>query len=428
MTTTKPRSRSTTTTPCWSRAARWTRPTWRCRTATAVLVTQARGAGARERAGPRRAVRRGRGRGGPRRRRPRPRRRRRGGDRPPAGSRVRDRRAGPVVSAAEKDRVAKLEVGGEATRRRGGHAATSAVRRKVTAATGGAGAIGFVPILLQLAGALDVSPEVASTLAAVAAALGALVAGWATPERQAALPPRPPSEILTIESTPGPGGRAAPGSRARPAACYRLRGGCCPPTLRCVHPGARRAPLAAAPHLAPVPAAARGRDRRAVRPRGLELRRQRPQRRGDRRPAVRADDVGHDRRARLPAPHGRPAARVLDVRQPDVLDGAGGRRDARRRSCRVHHRLRHAHAGADRRRGAVPARARAEVAVRAHRAGRLRAVDRRRERAADRARAAGAGRRRPHRRRARHRDGRRRLPAARRVVAARALDRPPADR
>jgi hypothetical protein len=58
------------------------------------------------------------------------------------------------------------------------------VRRKVTAATGGAGLVGFIPILLQLVGALDLDPEVASAVSAAAAALGALVAGYATPERQ----------------------------------------------------------------------------------------------------------------------------------------------------------------------------------------------------------------------------------------------------
>ena len=105
----------------------------------------------------------------------------------------------PAVSAAEKDRVAKLEAavqqlaGAEVTREQ------RKVRRKVTAATGGAGAIGFVPILLQLVGALDVSPELASTLVAGAAALGALVAGWATPERQAALPPQAAVDILTTD-------------------------------------------------------------------------------------------------------------------------------------------------------------------------------------------------------------------------------------
>jgi hypothetical protein len=103
----------------------------------------------------------------------------------------------PAPSAAEAERVVRLEAavkelaGAEVRREQ------KRVRRKVTAATGGAGAIGFVPILLQLVGALELSPEVASTAAAVAAALGALVAGWATPEREAPLPPQVAAEILT---------------------------------------------------------------------------------------------------------------------------------------------------------------------------------------------------------------------------------------
>ena len=52
------------------------------------------------------------------------------------------------------------------------------VRRKVTAATGGAGLASLIPIALQLTGALNVTAEVASTVAAVAAAVGALLAGY----------------------------------------------------------------------------------------------------------------------------------------------------------------------------------------------------------------------------------------------------------
>jgi hypothetical protein len=68
------------------------------------------------------------------------------------------------------------------------------VRRKVTAATGGAGLASLVPIGLQLLGALNVTAEVASTVAAVAAAAGALLAGYLTPEREAA---KSPGELLT---------------------------------------------------------------------------------------------------------------------------------------------------------------------------------------------------------------------------------------
>jgi hypothetical protein len=62
------------------------------------------------------------------------------------------------------------------------------VRRKVSAATTGAGAIGAVPILLQLAGAFDLDPEIVATISTAAAAIGAFVAGWITPERKPALP------------------------------------------------------------------------------------------------------------------------------------------------------------------------------------------------------------------------------------------------
>jgi hypothetical protein len=68
------------------------------------------------------------------------------------------------------------------------------VRRKVTAATGGAGLASFVPIALQLMGALNVTAEIASTVAAVAAAAGALLAGYFTPERQT---PKSGEELLT---------------------------------------------------------------------------------------------------------------------------------------------------------------------------------------------------------------------------------------
>src|SRR4051812_6044608 len=53
----------------------------------------------------------------------------------------------------------------------------SRVRSKVTAATGGASLAGFLPIGLQLLDALNMTAEVASTVAAAAGALGALLAG-----------------------------------------------------------------------------------------------------------------------------------------------------------------------------------------------------------------------------------------------------------
>jgi hypothetical protein len=67
------------------------------------------------------------------------------------------------------------------------------VRRKVKAATGGASLAGFIPIGLQLLDALNMTAEVASTVAAAAGALGALLAGYLTPERDA---PASPTEVL----------------------------------------------------------------------------------------------------------------------------------------------------------------------------------------------------------------------------------------
>ncbi len=87
------------------------------------------------------------------------------------------------AAVQEPERVAQLETAVKALAGQQADRESGRVRRKVTAATGGAGIVGLIPIVLQLAGALDVSPEVASTVAAVAAALGALAAGWATPER-----------------------------------------------------------------------------------------------------------------------------------------------------------------------------------------------------------------------------------------------------
>lgn len=100
------------------------------------------------------------------------------------------------VPEQQPERVAQLETAVKTLAEQQATQQNKRVRRKVTAATGGAGAVGFIPILLQLAGAIDVSPEVASTVAAVAAALGALAAGWATPERAA---PVSPAEILAAE-------------------------------------------------------------------------------------------------------------------------------------------------------------------------------------------------------------------------------------
>jgi hypothetical protein len=91
------------------------------------------------------------------------------------------------------DRVAKLEsavkeLAGEQVERE-----NKRVRRKVVAATTGSLAAGITPIVLQVAGAVELDPELASAIATVAAALGALLLGYLTPERKA---PTSPAQIL----------------------------------------------------------------------------------------------------------------------------------------------------------------------------------------------------------------------------------------
>ena len=94
------------------------------------------------------------------------------------------------------------------------------VKRKVVASTTGAGAAGFIPLLLQLVDALELSPQVAATVTTVVAALGALVAGYLTPDRPPVLPAAPGSvdtsalDVAPIAPLPAPRRPA----RRRPAA------------------------------------------------------------------------------------------------------------------------------------------------------------------------------------------------------------------
>jgi hypothetical protein len=76
------------------------------------------------------------------------------------------------------------------------------VRRKVTASTTGAGAAGFIPILLQLTDVYSLKPEIAMAVAAGASLLGAFAAGWLTPERQPPLPNSTAQELLTLAGPP----------------------------------------------------------------------------------------------------------------------------------------------------------------------------------------------------------------------------------
>jgi hypothetical protein len=95
------------------------------------------------------------------------------------------------------------------------------VRRKVIASTTGAGAAGFIPLLLQLVNALSLSPEVAATVTSGVAALGALVAGYLTPDRAPVLPPEvqsvdaSPLDVAPIAPLPAP--RRRPAARPRPS-------------------------------------------------------------------------------------------------------------------------------------------------------------------------------------------------------------------
>jgi hypothetical protein len=118
----------------------------------------------------------------------------------------------PVVTGAGDDaevkaleeRLERLERVQQEVVRTARQREAARVRRKVVASTAGAGAASFVPILLQLVDAFHLSPELAATVSSVVAALGALVAGYLTPERPPILPP----EAGTVETVPAAAGHA----------------------------------------------------------------------------------------------------------------------------------------------------------------------------------------------------------------------------
>jgi hypothetical protein len=93
----------------------------------------------------------------------------------PAAVVTEDPRVAELTATVEKLKAAELE---RESRR---------VKSKVKAATGGAGLAGIIPIVLQLTGALNVDPEIASAVVGGVAVLGAFIAGWVTPERQSAI-------------------------------------------------------------------------------------------------------------------------------------------------------------------------------------------------------------------------------------------------
>ena len=104
------------------------------------------------------------------------------------------------------------------------------VRRKVVASTTGAGAAGFIPLLLQLVDALHLSPEVAATVTSAVAARGALVAGYLTPDRPPVLPGAPesvdasPLDVGLIAPLPAPPPSPRRQARRGPAAQHRPSG------------------------------------------------------------------------------------------------------------------------------------------------------------------------------------------------------------
>jgi hypothetical protein len=99
----------------------------------------------------------------------------------------------PVIDSLEssltEERLARVEAAARALAQAEMTREQGRIKRKVSAASTGAGAIGFLPILLQLIGALDLSPELAATVSTGAAILGAFGAGWITPERKPAVAP-----------------------------------------------------------------------------------------------------------------------------------------------------------------------------------------------------------------------------------------------
>jgi hypothetical protein len=101
------------------------------------------------------------------------------------------------TTGSVEERLARLEAAARSLAAAEVVAEGRKVPRKVTAATTGAGAIGFVPLVLQLLGAIDLPPEWAATASTAAAALGALAAGW-LPASASRLPTSEASALLEL--------------------------------------------------------------------------------------------------------------------------------------------------------------------------------------------------------------------------------------
>jgi hypothetical protein len=104
-----------------------------------------------------------------------------------------------VPASMPEERLARLEEAARVLTQAEQTREQKRVHRKVKAATTGAGAAGFVPILLDLVGALNLSPELAATAAAGASVLGSLLAGYLTPERAQPVSTAPAAQDLLNE-------------------------------------------------------------------------------------------------------------------------------------------------------------------------------------------------------------------------------------
>jgi hypothetical protein len=106
----------------------------------------------------------------------------------------------PVTDSSTAARLARLEAAAGELAQAERTREARRTRRKVVAATTGAGASGFVPLLLQLLGVYDLDPAVAATLSTVASLIGAFAAGWVTPERTPPLPDESVQALLRLGS------------------------------------------------------------------------------------------------------------------------------------------------------------------------------------------------------------------------------------
>jgi hypothetical protein len=101
-----------------------------------------------------------------------------------------------VAPAAGQERIDQLEQVAKALTAAMVTRENGRVRRKVSASATGAALVGAVPVILQLIGALDLSPELAATVSAAAATVAAFLTGYATPERKPMLQPEMVHEVL----------------------------------------------------------------------------------------------------------------------------------------------------------------------------------------------------------------------------------------